>query len=143
MDFSLLSTLSPSYLRDSALVAVVSGLSSVTSITTAIGLKGNSDAEKAVHTLLQDPEFLRECEKARDRIDETVIKKFKQSGLKAADRMIALVDAEDPRVAFQATKDILDRIGTAPQQRVAVSGMQQYQSLLKELEKDEPDAKNG
>ena len=134
-DLNLLTTLNPSFLRDSVLVAVLSGQSRVKSIMQAIGLVGE-ESEKAVYKLLQEPEFLREVEKARERIDETVIKQFKKQGLKAADRMTKLMDSDDPRVAFQATKDILDRIGTKPEQRLAVSGMQQYQQLLKDLAPD-------
>lgn len=127
---------SPTFLRESVLIAVLAGNSSLSSVLSALELPRDTDVEKSVKQLLSDPAFLREVEHARQRTEEWIVKKFKQHGMQYAKRMDELTKNSDPRVAFQATKDLLDRIGTAPQQRVAVSGMGQYQALLKELEPD-------
>lgn len=136
MEQTLPQSFDPSSLRESVFVACVAGNSSLSSIMHVIEQSG-ADIEKFVSRLLHDMAFLREVEKARERIDETVIGWFKKRGMKYAQRMDTLTDNQDPRVAFQATKDLLDRIGTKPEMRVAVSGMDQYKALLKELTPDE------
>jgi len=132
MDHDLQTILQPSFLRDSVLVAVLSGSVAIESIMQAIE-SNDADVRLSVGRLLQDPSFLREVEKARERIDETVVGWFKKRGLKYAKQMDGLTANADPRVAFQATKDLLDRIGTKPEARIAVSGMDQYKALLKDL----------
>lgn len=138
MDFDLLQTLQPSFLRESVLIAVLSGSVSLESIMQAIE-SNDGDVKLSVGRLLRDPSFLREVEKARERIDETVVGWFKKRGLKYAKEMDKLTSNQDPRVAFQATKDLLDRIGTKPEQRVAVSGLDQYKALLRDLAPEKAD----
>ena len=132
MDSPLLETLLASSLRESVLVAVLSGALSPDSIMQAIE-QTDGDVRQCVERILRDPLFLREVEKARERIDETVVGWFKKRGLTYAKAMDKLTKNQDPRVAFQATKDLLDRIGTKPEARLAVSGMDQYKALLKDL----------
>lgn len=92
--------------------------------------------ERNIRGLLDDPAFLREAEKEREQVEGRVIKWFKQRGLKYAERMDQLSGNSDPRVAFQATKDVLDRIGTGPAQKVALTGVEAYKALLEELKPD-------
>jgi len=49
---------------------------------------------------------------------------------------LALEQTTDTRVKFQACKDILDRAGTAPAQRVAVNTPQTYTDALRSLLED-------
>jgi hypothetical protein len=108
-----------------------------------IGLTDGA-VEKNVAKLLNDPEFIRESQKATEQVDEQVIKWFKARGLGYANRMHELTLNGDPRVSFQATKDVLDRIGTGPAQKIAMSGVDSYKALLKELQpekKEEPSGK--
>ena len=132
-------SLQPSFelfsLRESVLIAVLSGASNLSAIMSVIEQSGEP-AEKQVALLLRDPAFGREVEEARARMDQTVIGWARRNGLTYVRRMDRLSADDDPRVAFAATKDLLDRIGTAPSQKVAVSGMEQYKALLKELQPD-------
>lgn len=139
MEANLPQSFDPTSLRESVFVACVAGNSSLSSIMTAIEQSGE-DVEKFVSRLLHDMAFLRDVEKAQEQMQETVLRWFKKRGLKYALRMDSLSDNTDPRVAFQATKDLLDRIGTKPEQRVAVSGLDQYRALVKELMPEEPPA---
>ena len=132
MEQSLPQSFDPSSLRESVLIALLSGNQSPASIMYAIEQNGEI-VEKHVGALLRDPAFLREVEQARQQIDETVVGWFKKRGLKYAKRMDTLSENQDPRVAFQATKDLLDRIGTKPEAKIAVSGISQYKKLLEEL----------
>lgn len=110
----------------------LAGIKSVQKIMKSGGLSG-ADEESYVRRLLNDGLFLREVEKAQGQIEDTVIRWFKQRALKYAQKMDELVDSNDPRVSFQASKDALDRIGTRPTERVAVSSLDQYRELMKEL----------
>lgn len=135
-DQTLPATLLLTYLRDSIKLACLAGQSSTASIMTAIDASG-PDVEAAVTALLKDPAFLREVEHAREAMNETLVRWFKTRGPAYAKRMDELTKDDDPRVAFQATKDLLDRIGTRPEQRVAISGMQVWKGLLDELKPEE------
>ena len=112
--------------------SVLSGNESLSAILTHIGDSDGKNAN-AVKRLLSDGMFLRELEQARLNIEDTVIKWFKRRALTYAKQMDKLAKHDDPRVAFQANKDALDRIGTKPEQKVAVSGIDQYRALIVEL----------
>jgi hypothetical protein len=121
---------------------LLSGVSGATAITKAIG---DSDGKNvsAVRWLLNDGVFLREVEQARLNIEDTVIKWFKRRALQYAKQMDELAKNPDPRVAFQANKDALDRIGTKPTERVNVSGLDQYRALIEGLRGGEEEKSDG
>lgn len=126
---------SSTFLRSLVTDALLSGQLTSAGIMKHLGLT-DSAIEKQVKALLDDPGFLREAEREREQVENRVIKWFKQRGLKYAERMDKLSENGDPRVAFQATKDALDRIGTGAAQKVAITGAEAYRALLEELRAD-------
>lgn len=126
---------SSTFLRSLVLDALLSGQLTSSAIMKHLGLT-DSAVERGVKALLNDPQFLREAERERERVEERVIKWFKQRGLRYAERMDKLSENDDPRVAYQATKDALDRIGTAPTQKVAMGGVEAYKALIEGLRPD-------
>lgn len=123
---------SSSFLRSLVTDALLSGQLTVSAIMKHLGLNDPA-VEKSVRGLLDDAQFLREVEREREQVETRVVKWFKQRGLKYAENMDKLSQNSDPRVAFQATKDLLDRIGTSPEQKVALTGVAAYKALLEEL----------
>jgi hypothetical protein len=115
--------------------AYLNGHSTTSAITKHLGLSA-PDAEQSVRSLLASPEFLREAEKARDAVEDRVVKWFKSRGLAYAQRMHDLSQNSDPRVAFQATKDALDRMGASATHKLAGSALDAYKALLQELQPD-------
>ena len=118
--------------RASVLDAVLCGNDTPSAIMKHLGLSEPLDG-RAVRALLNSGQFWADVEKAKLRVDERVIGWLKARGLKYAQKMDGLTENADPRVAFQATKDALDRIGTSPAQKVAVSGLEAYEALVREL----------
>lgn len=129
-------------LRGLAKEAVLAGHRTTTSIMKSIGLNDDATA-KIIASFLQDGAFVQECEQARTNIEETVLKWFKARGLKYAKGMDKLTECGDPRVQFQANKDALDRIGTRPEERVRVSGIDAYKQLIQELMPDKKEKDDG
>ena len=121
---------------------LLSGLSSASAIMKSIGDTEGRNAN-AVLRLLNDGAFLREVETARLNIEDTVIRWFKKRALAYAKQMDALAKNPDPRVAFQANKDALDRIGTKPTERINVSGLDQYRALIEGLSGVEEEKSDG
>lgn len=120
--------------------AVLAGNTSVTSIMKHIGLS-DDDTRNTIVSFLNDGMFRREVLQAQTNIEETVIKWFKRRALSYAKNMDSLTLCEDPRVKFQANKDALDRIGTRPEERVRVSGIDAYKQLIQELMPDKKEEK--
>ena len=126
---------SHSFLRSLVIDAYLNGHSTTSAITKHLGLS-EPGIENAVRSLLASPEFLREAEKARDAVEDRVVKWFKSRGLAYAERMHDLSKNTDPRVAFQATKDVLDRMGASATHKLAGSALDAYKALLQELQSD-------
>ena len=90
----------------------------------------------SISLLLKDGAFLKDVEDSRAQIETVTIQWFKKRALKYAGVMDRLTDSKDPRVQFQAAKDALDRIGTKPENKIHVSGIEQYEQLMRELMKE-------
>ena len=121
--------------RAAVLGSVLAGNDTPSAITKHLSLNAERDALR-LRKRLNDGKFWAEVEKAKLKVDELVIRWLKGRGLKYAEKLDALSENSDPRVAFQATKDALDRIGTRPEQRVAVSNLEAYLAVVKELMPD-------
>jgi hypothetical protein len=117
------------------LESALCGNETFSAITKHLGLNVELDGPR-LRRLLNDGKFWADVEKTKLKVDERVIQWLKGRGLKYARKMDALTENSDPRVAFQATKDALDRIGTAPTQKVATSNLDQYKALIDELKTD-------
>jgi hypothetical protein len=120
-------------LREKVRDAMLAGKETLGEICTYLVLAKDAPERNEIASLLRDGLFLREVDSDRLVVEQITVNWFKKRALSYAKKMDALTDAEDPRVRFQATKDALDRIGTKPENRVAVSGLDQYKALIQEL----------
>ena len=123
--------------REHVKEAMLAGHDETYAIMRHLRLKNGPDRLR-VKKLLGDYRFLREVESARGKVESAIIKWMKERGLKYAHLMDNLSKHKDPRVAFQATKDILDRIGTKPTDSIKVTGLDQYKALMGELAEEDP-----
>lgn len=128
--------------REHVKEAMLAGHDEVYAIMRHLRLK-NGPERLRVKKLLGDYKFLREVEAARGKVESAIIKWMKERGLKYAQLMDQLSKHKDPRVAFQATKDILDRIGTKPADSIKVTGIDQYKILMGELIEEDPHGEAG
>lgn len=129
-------------LESTVLEASLAGASSARQIARSLGWPPDDPRIAAVDHLLAQGRFQKKLVDARRDITGSVIDRFKRKLHRVAEEMekLALEQTTDTRIKFQACKDILDRAGTAPAQKVAVNSPRAYQEMIRELLEDTPDA---
>lgn len=94
---------------------------------------------QALQRLKNSTEFNREMYVARRNVTTAVTEWIKRKTPELAMKMHALATTgEDARTQFAAVKDLLDRAGMGPTQKVALSTPQAYKDAIAELQDDVP-----
>ncbi|MEE9401424.1 MAG: hypothetical protein V3V32_05345 [Dehalococcoidia bacterium] len=123
------------------LEAYLAGYTSPAAIAEEVFESSDKEIITAIHRLLKTTGFNTSVQRAKEDTTGSAIDSFKRSIHKNVDEMKKLAtEAEDPRVRFQANKDILDRVGLAPSQKTDVRySPKDYEKILDGLrKKDEP-----
>lgn len=128
--------LTPSSLEEAALEGWLAGHRTAQAIVSFCGLP--ADQEESVRLLLRSKTFLRRAVEATQIVDMTILGWLRRRGLKYAVNMDSLADRpDDPRVQFQANKDLLDRLGTGATQKVQVTTPDDWKRLAREFSEPE------
>lgn len=127
-------------LETAVLEASLAGWTTSRQIARSLGWSPDDARLPAVERLLKQGSFQKKLMDARRDLSASVIERFKRKLHRVAGEMekLALEQTTDTRVKFQACKDILDRAGTAPAQRVALNTPQSYADAIRDLLEDAP-----
>mgnify|MGYP001308138882 FL=1 len=127
-------------LEVAVLEASLAGWTTSRQIARALGWTPDDVRIPAVERLLAQGSFQKKLVDARRDLTASVIDRFKRKLHRVAEETekLALEQTTDTRVKFQACKDILDRAGTAPAQRIAMNTPRSYADAIRSLLEDVP-----
>ena len=123
------------------LEAYLAGYTSPASLAEEVFESSDPELIASLKLLIRTTAFNTAVQRAKEDLTGSAIDSFKRSIHRNVDEMKKLAtEAEDPRVRFQANKDILDRVGLAPSQKIdSRYSPKDYESILEGLrKKDEP-----
>jgi len=113
----------------------LSGIQTPAAIVKELGVPNQ---QKEITRIIDSPTFQKRVMEAERDMAASVTDRFKRNVHSAAYRMEQLSEQEqDRRVQFQATKDLLDRAGTASKQSTPVFTPKDYVEMMKEYEADD------
>lgn len=85
--------------------------------------------------------FIKILEEKTEQAERERRRRYKGAAQRAVNKLVRLLDSEDDKVALAACKDILDRAGDKPSDKVDLSGTlettNKLDSILRQLSNDE------
>lgn len=85
--------------------------------------------------------FMKMRDEEEDKAERERKRRYKGAAQKAVDKLVELLDSYDDKTALAACKDILDRAGDKPSDKVDLSGTlettDKLDSILRQLSNDE------